>query len=496
MPILRAKTLRRQLIAWLAGPLLVLWSVSTIIDYDIAKRFVNLAYDRALLEAAQDIGRQIKVIDERVYVDLPDVAQQILQTRVSGRLYYLVTGPDGAYVTGEPDLPRPSGESEETPDRISYYDEVYEGRVIRAVALRVPVLPGSGRGAALIQVAERVTARDEFARQIILRMVLPQGLLILFAGLAVWYGVGRGLAPLSSLRREIQSRSHRDLSALSEEKVPQEVQPLIRAMNDLLQRLGEAIQAQQRFIADAAHQLRTPVAGLKTQTELALRQSQSGDARETLRQLHNAIVHTTRLVNQLLSLARAEPGGERRGRKPEPLDLVTLARDTTTEWVPRALERNIDLGFESPLEAARIEGDPFMLREMLNNLLDNAVRYTQGGGQVTVRVTRERAGFMLSVEDNGPGIPAEERGRVFERFYRVLGTGVDGAGLGLAIVREIALTHGADASLVAGANGAGTLARIVFPLREPADPGRAVPDTGSARPPGAATPDSGQASTA
>jgi two-component system sensor histidine kinase TctE len=474
--MLRTRTLRRQLIAWLAVPLLVLWSVSTVIDYDIAKRFVNLAYDRALLEAAQDIGRQIKVIDDRIYVDLPEVAQQILQTRESGRLYYLVTGPDAGFVTGEPDLPRPPGDTEESADRVSYYDDEYLGHIIRAVALRVPVLPGSGRGTALIQVAERVTARGEFARQIILRMVLPQGLLILLAGVAVWYGVGRGLAPLSSLRREIQSRSHRDLSALSETQAPQEVQPLIHAMNDLLARLNQAIQAQQRFIADAAHQLRTPVAGLKTQAELALRQSPSGETQAILKQLHTATVQTTRLVNQLLSLARAEPGAAR-SRQHESLDLVTMARDATTEWVPRALEHNIDLGFDSPLEAARIEGDPFLLREMLYNLVDNAVRYTQPGGQVTVRVTREKSGersgegnpgegsaLVLSVEDNGRGIPEAERARVFERFHRLLGTGVDGAGLGLAIVREIALTHGAGVTLATGAGNAGTLVRIVFPL--------------------------------
>jgi two-component system sensor histidine kinase TctE len=460
--MLRTRTLRRQLIAWLAGPLLILWSVSTVIDYDIAKRFVNLAYDRALLEVAQDIGRQIKTLDNRVYVDLPEVAQQILLTRDSGRLYYLVTGPDHSFVTGEPDLPRPPIEPEEVPDRVHYYDDVYRSRTIRAVALRVPVLPGSGRGAAMIHVAERVTARDESARQIILRMVVPQGLLILFAGMAVWYGVGRGLAPLSSLRREIQSRSHRDLSALSEEKAPQEVQPLIHSMNDLLQRLSATIQAQQRFIADAAHQLRTPVAGIKTQTELALRQLPTGDAQTTLQQLHSATVKTTRLVNQLLSLARAEPGSSR-GRVVEPVDLVGLARKGTTEWVPRALERRIDLGFESQLASARIEGDPFMLGEMLNNLLDNAVRYTQPGGQVTVRVGRESGGYTLSVEDNGPGIPASERERVFERFHRILGTGADGCGLGLAIVREIALAHGAGASLASGANDAGTVARIFFP---------------------------------
>jgi len=458
-----ATTLRRQLIAWLAGPLLILWSVSTVIDYDIAKRFVNLAYDRALLDAALDVGRQVKVINDRLYVDLPEAALQILQTRESGQLFYLVTGPDQEFVSGEPDLPRPPEEAPEaTADRVQYYDDEYNGLVIRAVALRVPVQPGSGRGAVLIQVAERVTARDEFARQIILRMVLPQAILILLAGLAVWYGVGRGLAPLSTLRREIESRSHRDLSALSDEQAPQEVRPLINAMNDLLARLGTAISAQQRFIADAAHQLRTPLAGLKTQTELALRQSQLGQVDETLRQLRTAAEHSARLVNQLLSLARAEPGAKL-GQAVERLDLALLARDATTEWVPRALARHIDLGYDGEEGSAWIEGDAFLVRDMLGNLLDNAIRYTQQGGQVTVRVTAGTNAVVLSVEDNGPGIPEQERERVFERFYRVLDTGTEGCGLGLAIVREIALSHRAEVTLAAGAGGRGTLARVAFP---------------------------------
>ena len=459
----KTRTLRRQLITWLAAPLLVLWLVSTAVDYDVSKRFVNLAYDRAMLEVALDIGRQIKVINEQIYVDLPDVALQLLQTHESGRLYYLVTGPSYGYVSGEPDLPRPpEGDPDAQADRVTYYDDVYRGRIIRAVALRVPVQPGTGRGAVMIQVAERVTVRDEFARQIILRMMLPQGLLILFAGLAVWYGVGRGLAPLSSLRREIENRSHRDLSALPEGQTPQEVRPLIRAMNGLLQRLAAAIAVQQRFITDAAHQLRTPLAGIKTQTELALRQVPPGDARATLDQLHTATEQTTRLVNQLLSLARAEPGSGR-SHHAEPVDLVQLARETTTEWVPRALARNIDLGFDSPLAGARIEGDAFMLREMLNNLLDNALRYTQASGHVTVRVAPGTTGAALSVEDDGPGIPEAERERVFERFFRILGTGTEGCGLGLSIVREIALSHGAHVSLGSGANDRGTVVRVEFP---------------------------------
>ena len=459
----RTRTLRRQLITWLAGPLFVLWSVSTVIDYDIAKRFVNLAYDRALLEAALDVGRQVKVINDRLYVDLPEAALQILQTRESGQLFYLVTGPDREFVSGEPDLPQPPEEAPETtPDRVQYYDDEYNGLVIRAVALRVPVQPGSGRGAALIQVAERVTARDEFARQIFLRMVLPQGILILLAGIAVWYGVGRGLVPLSTLRREIESRSHRDLSALSEEQAPREVRPLIHAMNDLLARLATAISTQQRFIADAAHQLRTPIAGLKTQTELALRQSPAGNVHESLKQLQTAAEQSARLVNQLLSLARAEPGA-RLGHAVERLDLARLARDSTTEWVPRALARSIDLGYDGEEGAAWIEGDAFGVRDMLGNLLDNAIRYTQRGGQVTVRVTGSTQSVELSVEDNGPGIPGPERERVFERFYRVLGNGTEGCGLGLAIVREIASSHRAEVTLAAGAGGQGTLVRVSFP---------------------------------
>jgi len=458
-----ARTLRRQLIAWLAGPLFFLWSVSTIIDYDIAKRFVNLAYDRALLEAALDISRQVKVINDRIYLDLPEVALQILQTRESGRLYYLVTGPAEEFVSGEPDLPRlPADTPESAADRVRYYDEEFRGQQIRAVALRAPVSPGTGRGAVQIHVAERVTARDEFARQIILRMVLPQAILILLAGLAVWYAVGRGLAPLSTLRREIESRSHRDLSALSEDEAPQEVRPLIHAMNDLLARLGIAISAQQRFIADAAHQLRTPIAGLKTQTELALRESHPDKVHDTLRQLQTATEQSARLIHQLLSLARAEPGAKLEhsvGR----LDLARLARDTTTEWVPRALARGIDLGYDGAEEAAWIEGDLFLVRDMLGNLLDNAIRYTQRSGQVTVRVARDGDRVALSVEDNGPGIPEQDRERVFERFYRVLGTGTDGCGLGLAIVREIAASHHAEVTLATGDGDRGTLVRVAFP---------------------------------
>jgi len=278
----------------------------------------------------------------------------------------------------------------------------------------------------------------------------------------LWYAVGRALAPLETLRREVESRSHRDLSALPIQQTPQEVRPLISAMNELLDRLSLALAAQQRFIADAAHQLRTPIAGLKTQTELALRQAPAGDAQATLRQLRSATEQTTHLVNQLLSLARAEPPGGR-AHPSQRLDLHALARSATTDWVPRALERNVDLGFDTDSERVDIDADPFLLREMLNNLLDNAIRYTHPGGQVTVRVGFDAGRPRVSVEDNGPGIPETERSRVFERFYRVLGTGTEGCGLGLAIVREIAQSHGAEVKLASAIDGTGTTVHVIFP---------------------------------
>jgi two-component system sensor histidine kinase TctE len=304
-------------------------------------------------------------------------------------------------------------------------------------------------------------------------MLLPEVLLIALIGALVWYGIERGLKPLKTLQTEIGSRSHRDLSPLPEQNAPGEVRALIHAMNDLLARLAFALSAQQRFIADAAHQLRTPLAGIKTQAELALRQQKIDDVQHTLLQLNTATGQTTHLVNQLLSLARAEPGAAR-PHSTQKLDLTTLARDTTTDWVPRALERNIDLGFDATADVtanstvdghapALIEADGLFIREMLGNLLDNAIRYTQDGGRVTVRVSTANERAVLEVEDNGPGIPAHEREHVFERFHRVLGTGAEGCGLGLAIVREIAQSHNADIRLTAGANGSGTLVTIAFP---------------------------------
>lgn len=453
-------SLRRRLLTWLLVPLLAIWVLSAVIAYYFAFSFATLAYDNALFESTLDVARQVKVTDGQVRVDLPREALDMLESDKHDRIYYMVSGPRGEVVSGHPGLPLPPIDM--TPGKPGYYDASYQGEPVRVAALEVPIEDEAASGVVLVQVAETLNKRHALANEILFGMLLPALLLIAVAAMVVWYGIGRGLKPLAVLSRALRTRSHRDLGPLPEEHAPAEVRPVVHALNDLLARLSEVLSAQQRFIANAAHQLRTPLAGMKTQTELALREATSGDVRHALEQIHAATAHTAHLVHQLLALARAEPGKPLLGAF-ERIDLDRLARDTATEWVPRAVERNIDLGFDDAANGARVSGDAFLLREMLANLLDNAIRYTQPGGSVTVRVAPEGDRIALSVEDNGPGVPEQERERVFERFHRVLGSGADGCGLGLAIVREIAEGHGAEISLGSGGGAAGTVVKVAFP---------------------------------
>ena len=458
-PIPERATLRHQLLISLLAPIVVVTLISAVVTYYYAFNFATLAYDYSLFDSALDISRQTRLIDGKLRADLPSAALDMLESDTHDRIYYLVVDAQRAFVAGHRGLPAPA-EIAPTGKPV-YYDGTFRGSPVRIAALYAQVPGAPAEPPALILVGETLNKRRTLANEVLLGMLLPELLLIALIGALVWYGIDRGLRPLSTLQKEIGSRSHRDLSALPEQNAPGEVRALVRAMNDLLARLASVLSAQQRFIADAAHQLRTPLAGIKTQTELALRQQDPAEIKHTLLQLNTATEQTTHLVNQLLILARAEPGANR-AQALQPLDLAALARDTTTEWVPRALARNIDLGFDGAPPAA-IEADAFLLREMLGNLLDNAIRYTQTGGRVTVRVAQAEDHVLLEVEDNGPGIPAAEHEQVFERFHRVLGTGAEGCGLGLAIVREIAQVHNAETRLTAGPHDAGTRVSVAFP---------------------------------
>jgi len=244
----------------------------------------------------------------------------------------------------------------------------------------------------------------------------------------------------------------------------------VRAINDLLARLDRSIGAQKHFLADAAHQLKTPLAGLRTQAELAQREIDAGERdpqalKKSLQQIARASQRAARMVNQLLAMARAEDASQALQR--QPVNLARLAAEAVHDFVPRALEKRIDLGYEGPETTRRgaaglsVSGQPVLLRELIRNLVDNALQYTPEGGTVTVRAVDDPFGqvVVVQVEDSGPGIPAAERDKVFQPFYRSLGTNVDGSGLGLAIVRQVAQAHGGTV-VAERAEGGGTIMRF------------------------------------
>jgi two-component system sensor histidine kinase TctE len=444
----RSATLRGQLLRWLLIPLSLLFLLDAAGSYILATRLSKRVYDGELAEIARELTLHVKRDAGGFAWDLESDAERTLLLDPYDTIRYAVRTPEGRLVAGDARLPAPSPASTGT----LYYDSTYDGEHIRVVQLH--------SGGVIVQAAETEVKRDTLARDLVINIILPQLVLILIAGVLVWIGVARGLAPLQHLQRAISKRSHVDLSPVSVAKVPGEVDPLLHAINDLMARLDEVLSFQNRFIADAAHQLRTPVAGLKAHIELALREEDPAHARQSLAHLYTAVERISRLVSQLLSLARNEPTVKT--VQLGPLDLRKLAFDVTMEWVPEAYRKNIDLGFEGSAEHVPIDGDATRLTELMNNLLDNAIRYSRHSGRVTVRVN-DAPTPRVSVSDDGPTIPVAERERVFERFHRLLGSHTGGSGLGLAIVREIAALHKAQVTLEDDADGVGNRFTVAFP---------------------------------
>jgi two-component system sensor histidine kinase TctE len=454
-------------------PLSIALICSALVVYKLASDFVTEAYDRALYDSALDLSRRLRLRDSRLTVDLPAAAADMLEIDDIDRVYYAVRNDDGNLVAGAADLPRPQPTLDRRPH---YYYARYLGQGMRLVALRVPYDPDNETMLAHVIVGETLIRRQLLAEEILAAVALSHLVLIGMICISVYLGVGHGLLPLGRLRAQIEARSHRDLTPLDEPRTPTEVRPLVRAINELLQRLQGAIVSQQRFIADAAHQLRTPLAGLRTHAELALREQDLAGMRQRVRALMQATDRSARLAHQLLALALAEPEASAAAPMGE-IDLVAIARDVTAEWVPRALARQLDLGLACDADAIRIRGNAVLLRELLVNLVDNAICYTPPGGRITVGVQYDAATVTLSVEDNGPGIPRGDRERVFERFQRLAENSTEGCGLGLAIVREIAQAHGAAVRIDDGAEGKGARVSIRFSRIDAGDSGGSEPQT-------------------
>ena len=449
----RSRSLRSQLLRWLLVPLTLLFLADAIGSYIVARHLSDQVYDGELLEIARELTLHVKPDGVRPTFNLERDAERTLLLDQYDEVHYAVRTDDGASIAGDADM-APFRSAGPGP---TYYDSVLAGAPVRVVQLSTAA---GAAGSVTVAVAETLVKRHGLVNAIMIGVILPQLLLIVIAGIVLWAGVAHGLAPLARLQQAVAARSHLDLSPVSVPEAPVEVHPLVTAINDLMARVEEILSYQSRFIADAAHQLRTPVAGLKAHVEVALREDDPAQAKQTIAHLYTAVERMSRLVAQLLSLARNEPTTLRK-LDLAPLDLSKLAFDVAMEWVPEAYRRNIDLGFEGVQPHATVRGDATRLTELINNLLDNAIRYSRDNGRVTVRVASQPS--RLSVSDDGPLIPVDERERIFERFHRLLGTHADGSGLGLAIVQEIAKLHDAKITLSEDADGLGNTFTVTFP---------------------------------
>ncbi|HYD94425.1 MAG TPA: sensor histidine kinase N-terminal domain-containing protein [Noviherbaspirillum sp.] len=450
------RSLFGEILDWMLVPLLLLWPMSIAITYLVAKSIANYPFDRALDDNVIVVAQQVKEVNGKVVAPLSAAARDILRADDVDYVYFQIIGPRGEFVDGDPDLPTPPAEEDRMPSgSVQFRNDTMRGSEVRIAYTYIDLrrnFPTRARietpSRVLVQVAETLDKRAHLANEIIKGVILPQFIILPIALALVWFALSRGLSPLAELQQRIRARRPDDLSPIESGQVPEEISPLVGSLNDMLERLSQSIEMQKRFIADAAHQMKTPLAGMRMQSELALRETRQEEIHRSLEQLSKSSETATRLVNQLLALARAE--NQTPAAKPfVPLELSELARNVVQEWVQPSFTHRIDLGFEQPGHPIMVLGNPLMLRELLGNLIDNALRYTPPGGSVTVRVRanamEERA--ILEVEDTGPGIPPSERSHVFERFYRILGSNVEGSGLGLSIVREIAQQHGATVEI-------------------------------------------------
>ena len=516
------RSLFGEILDWMLAPLLLLWPMSVALTWLVAQSVASRPFDRDLAEMARTVARQVQVQPgslekpSAIRLRVPEVVAEVLRTDDAERVYFQLLGARGEFIAGERDLPVPD-EAVAAGQELRFRDDEVHADAVRVAYLWLPATGVPGETAPLVQVAESLDKRSRLATEIIKGVIVPQFVVLPLAVLLVWFALARGIKPLNELQQRIRRREANDLSPLAERDVPEEVAPLVSAINDLLGRLDQSMSAQKHFLADAAHQLKTPLAGLRMQAELAQREIDAGEhdprqLKRSLQHIAHASERAAHMVNQLLAMARAE--AKTLARPPEVVDLGALARETVRDFVPKAMDKRIDLGYEGPGEqpdewdappawdalpseavplddaprappagpaahqrqpGVRMMGQPTLVRELVRNLVDNALQYTPAGGTVTVRVMDDPFGqvVVLQVEDTGPGIAEAERALVLQPFYRALGTNVDGSGLGLAIVNEIVLQHGAALSMedarprgsaAAQGQGPGTLFTVRFVL--------------------------------
>ncbi len=445
------RSLFGEILDWMLIPLMLIWPLSLVLTWLVAQNTAGRPFDRALEYNVQALSQLVRVKQNQTQLNLPSPAREILRADDADIVYYQVLGVWGEYVAGERELSQPLFEDKPSIGVVHIRADEYQGRDIRVAYMWVDLQNVSDRKPGdkpvLVQVAETLEKRSKLATEIIKGVMLPQLLMLPLVVLLIWLALIRGTEPIKELEHRIRQRKSDDVSPLDLTDVPREISPLIASINDLLARLNDSMMIQKRFLADAAHQLKTPLAGLRMQADLALREGVSTeDLKHSLKQVGRSSVRATRTVNQLLALARAEATGSTVAKTQVNLERIVI--DAVKGALPQALDKRMDLGYDdtSGVRDSTMLGNAVLLKELVRNLLENAINYTPGRGVITARVLQDRDGGTLSlqVEDTGPGIPAAERERVLQPFYRMndsLSNRVDGSGLGLAIVQAIARQH-------------------------------------------------------
>jgi signal transduction histidine kinase len=437
-------SLRRGLISRLVTALAAIGVIGVVAAYFLGSSYAGLLYDRALFDNVAILAGQITASDGKFSVDLPLGARRWLLANAGETVIYrIVDLRNGQVISGNGDLgawPREfTGPGEPQFRNVEIGNAKFRVAYTRHLVdpLDIPVL---------VEVGETLGMRKLMAHQILGGTFLLIGIMIAVAVGMVRRGVSRELAPLRAIEEEAARRAGTNLAPLDASRAPQEVRGMIHAINQMMARLSEVTESQRRFTANAAHQLRTPIAGLRLRAQIALRQSSPEAIRSGLFEIEHSAARAARVIDQLLTLSNAESAGERKPA-PERVDIAEVAHHAIERHLQQAIEKGIDLGYDGVANGAYVAGTGLLLGELLSNLIDNSIRYGQPGGHVTVATALDAGAVVLSVEDDGPGFSEDEAKRVFQRFKGSDSSGSGGAGLGLAIVKEIADRFAARISL-------------------------------------------------
>ncbi len=440
-------SLYRLLLFRLLVFLIPLALVTLFIAYKATLHYTNEAFDRSLTRRAYALADQVEVLGGKVLLDLTGAAHSILEFDPTDIFYYRVLGPNGEHLSGTKDLPIPEHlKKTAKAGQIAFFDTKLDNKNVRVVSYTLSLKGTSARGNVMILAGETIAKRRDLADDVLLTVFIPMIAIVGLMVYAVSLALSMSLKPVNAIREAIAHRGSHDLEPIEIQKLPTEIEPLLEEMNRLMSDLRTLHDSRQRFLADSAHQLRTPLASMRAQTELALRGVHDPESIETLNRLLASVDRQSRLVNQLLTLSRAENALADPAKNEISLDEV--ARTVTAEWVPHALDRKIEIAFESPEKPVRVFANMHSISEALANLLDNALKYCRENDQVTVKVYEKDGQACLAVSDNGPGVPEEELDKLFNRFYRVPGSQAEGCGLGLSIVQQVAMTYDGKAQAI------------------------------------------------